>query len=234
MIPIHKDSQWQGISDCKNCGIREMALFADLQDEDFSLIHTPIDTLKFEASEIVYSENQHAGYLFTIRHGAIKLVRNASDGRERIVRVLRTSDVFGLEALLKAQYETEAIALETTELCRIPLEVIHQLSQQTPRLHQRLMERWHKALKDADDWIASINFGSARQRVAQMILKLRLTHTPDITALYSRQDMGAMSDLKLETVSREMSRWTQLGVIQPLDKKGRMYKIMDEETLLNA
>jgi len=51
----------------------------------------------------------------------IKLVRATADGRERIVRVLRPGDVAGLEALANARYDTEAIALVDTQVCRHPL-----------------------------------------------------------------------------------------------------------------
>ncbi len=42
-----------------------------------------------------------------------------------------------------------------------------------------------------------------------------------------REDMGAMLDLKLETVSREVSALVREKVIEPLDKQGRVYRILD-------
>ena len=47
MIPIKTESAWRGTADCRACGIREEMLFADLHDEDFDLIHTPIDDLEY-------------------------------------------------------------------------------------------------------------------------------------------------------------------------------------------
>ncbi|MEY3639863.1 MAG: hypothetical protein RIR68_2996, partial [Pseudomonadota bacterium] len=32
MIPIKTESAWRGTSDCRNCGIRDMVLFADLNE----------------------------------------------------------------------------------------------------------------------------------------------------------------------------------------------------------
>jgi hypothetical protein len=45
MIPIKTESAWRGTADCRHCGIRDMVLFADLREEDFALIHAPIDDL---------------------------------------------------------------------------------------------------------------------------------------------------------------------------------------------
>ena len=60
MIPIKIDSAWQGTSDCRSCGIRDMVLFADLNEQDFSQIHTPIDDLVFPADVMLYAEGEQA------------------------------------------------------------------------------------------------------------------------------------------------------------------------------
>uniref|UniRef100_UPI00404856E5 Crp/Fnr family transcriptional regulator n=2 Tax=Orrella sp. TaxID=1921583 RepID=UPI00404856E5 len=231
MIPIHIESAWKGTSDCRNCGIRDMVLFADLNESDFELIHAPIDDLVFQPGVALFGEGRSAGHVMTIRTGVVKLVRNAADGRARIVRILKPGDVIGLEALFSPVYDTDAVALSPVSVCKIPITVIKDLSAQSPRLHMRLMERWHRAVKEADDWLAALNFGTARQRVANIILKMRHMEDPTLTTLFSREDMGAMSDLKLETVSREVSRWTKEGVIEPQDKIGRLYRITSIDKL---
>ncbi|OYU32851.1 MAG: cyclic nucleotide-binding protein [Comamonadaceae bacterium PBBC2] len=231
MIPIHIDSAWKGTSDCRDCGIRDMVLFADLNEQDFSEIHTPIDDLAFAADAVIYHEAQQAMGLFTLRKGMVKLVRSTADGRERIVRVLRPGDVLGLEALATSKYDSEAVALVDVSVCRIPLSVLHHLSNNSSRLHLRLMQKWQHALKDADDWLADLNFGTARQRVASLALKMRDPDEPQYTSFFARDDMGAMLDLKLETVSREISGLVREGALKPCDKQGRRYEILNERLL---
>jgi CRP/FNR family transcriptional regulator, anaerobic regulatory protein len=204
MIPIKTESAWRGTSDCRNCGIRDMVLFADLNEHDFGMIHAPIDDLAFKLGTALYNEGQAAVGLFTLRTGMVKLVRTTADGRLRIVRVLRPGDVAGLEALVTSQYDSEAIALTDISVCRIPLDVVH----------------------NADDWLADLNFGTAKQRVSNLILKMRSTTDGKTVSLFSRDDMGAMLDLKLETVSREISKLVKDAAIEPLDKTGRVYRIL--------
>jgi CRP-like cAMP-binding protein len=209
-----------------------MVLFADLNEQDFGEIHTPIDDMVFVANAKIYSEGQQALGVFTLRKGMVKLVRATADGRERIVRVLRPGDVLGLEALATARFDSEAIALVESSMCRIPLSVLHHLSANSPRLHKRLMQKWQQALKDADDWLADLNFGSARQRVAALALKMRDSEQPAFTTFFARDDMGAMLDIKLETVSREISGLVRDGALKPCDKQGRRYEITNENLLL--
>jgi CRP/FNR family transcriptional regulator len=209
MIPIKTESAWRGTSDCRNCGIREMVLFADLNEEDFNLIHAPIDDLVYQPGQTLYEASDQAVGVFTLRKGMVKLVRVTADGRERVVRVLFPGDVVGLEALATGRYDSQAVALSEVSLCRIPLEVMHQLGANSPRLHRKLMEKWQSALKLADDWLAELNFGS-----------------DDTATLFGRDDMGAMMDLKLETVSREVTALVRAGVMTQLDKLGRHYRVL--------
>jgi len=231
MISIKTESAWRGTADCRHCGIRDMVLFADLRDEDFDLIHAPIDDLEFAPGHSFARMGETATSLFTVRAGMVKLVRNTVDGRQRIVRVLRSGDVAGLEALMGPVYDADAVALTNVKVCRLPLQVVQRLNRETPRLHQRLLEKWHRNLKEADDWLADLNFGNARQRVAGLILKMRSGYDTSLVTLFSREDMGAMLDLKLETVSRTLNAFAREGLIEPLDKLGRIYRVIDAERL---
>lgn len=231
MIPIKSDSAWRGTSDCRHCGIRDMVLFADLNEHDFGLMHAPIDDLEYAHGETLYAEASPAQGIFTLRSGMVKLVRSTVDGRPRIVRVLRPGDVIGLEALAGARYDCDAVALTPVAVCRIPLNVIQKLAARSPRLHTQLMSKWQRALKDADDWLADMNFGTARQRVANLVLKMRSPSNHEMSVLFSREDMGAMLDLKFETVSREVSRLVRDGVMEQLDKQGRIYRVLTPEAL---
>ena len=69
MIPIKIDSAWKGTSDCRSCGIRDMVLFADLNEQDFGEIHTPIDDMVFAPDSALYTEGQAAVGVFTLRKG---------------------------------------------------------------------------------------------------------------------------------------------------------------------
>lgn len=233
MIPIKTESAWRGTSNCRDCAIREMVLFADLTEHDFGLIHAPIDDLEFKTGASLYDEGDTAIGIFTLRTGMVKLVRITADGRRRIVRVLRPGDVVGLEALATQHYNSEAVALTEVSVCRIPLDVMHRLGAGSQRMHLTLMQKWQQALKDADDWLADLNFGSAGQRVAALVQKMRNPLGGLTCTLFSREDMGAMLNLKLETVSREISKLVHEGIIEAADKTARIYFIRKPELLLN-
>jgi cAMP-binding proteins - catabolite gene activator and regulatory subunit of cAMP-dependent protein kinases len=83
--------------------------------------------------------------------------------------------------------------------------VVRQLSQDNPQLHRELMARWQRALNEADAWLTELSTGSARQRVARLLLRLVRDHDATECELFGREDMGAMLGITTETASRTIA-----------------------------
>lgn len=208
---------WKGIESCENCVIRHMALFADLQQGDFELIHKPIVELKLNPGSTLYNEGDKAEYLYTVRSGVIKLTQYLSDGSQRIVRLLRTGDVAGLEALINPGYEHFAVVLKDAELCQIPREVVERLNIETPRLHKQLLSRWHSAVQSADEWLTELSTGSSKSRVARLVIGLS-DKTDNSCTLFSREDLGAILGVTTETTSRIIAEFKREGALKSMGK----------------
>lgn len=231
MIPLKRKSAWHGTANCSTCYMRNMGLFADLEEGDLKTMHAVVDDMKFAPGATLFQEGGDAMGIFALRKGVIKLVRTTACGRQRIVRVLRAGDVAGLEALVHARYSADAVALTEVLVCRVPLPVMQTLQAQSPRLRQKLMEEWACALKQADDWLVDMNFGPARNRVSNFVLKMRGVKDEQTVTLFTREDMGTMMDLKMETVSRQINALVREGALEPLDKLGRFYRILNLQQL---
>ncbi|MCH9808002.1 MAG: Crp/Fnr family transcriptional regulator [Alphaproteobacteria bacterium] len=213
MKRVTQSEAWTGIADCRSCMIRNSVLFAGLEERDFEAIHRPINQWNFPPGAQIYGQGEGADSLLTIRSGLVKLTQFLPDGTQRIVRLLCTADTFGLEALVAPEYEHTATALHETQICRIPVETVRQLSGQKPRLYNDLMERWHKALSDADRWIIEFCTGPARARVGRLLIWLAERNAADRCELFGREDLGALLGLTTETVSRVMAEFKRQGHI---------------------
>ncbi|MGD9299649.1 MAG: cyclic nucleotide-binding domain-containing protein, partial [Thiohalocapsa sp.] len=106
---------WAGEADCRNCALRTSALFAGLAEQDFDRIHDPIDQFDLKPGTMLYKAGDVDDHMYTVRSGAIKLVQYLPDGSQRIVRIVRGTDVLGLEALLDEGYHHDAVALQRSE-----------------------------------------------------------------------------------------------------------------------
>lgn len=210
---------WAGAAGCRTCGIRQMALFADLQEADFALIHVPIDEIVLPAGSNLYHLGDQGASLFTLRSGLIKLVQSLPDGAQRIVRLRRPGDTLGLEVLLAAPYEHDAVVLQDAVLCRLPLEVVTRLQRETPRLHTQLMRRWHQSVREADEWLTGLSTGHARGRVARLLLHLAdIGGSNEIPDLFSREDLGAILGMTTETASRTIAEFRRSDLLHSLGR----------------
>ena len=212
---VSKEEAWEGVANCKLCTLRDSVLFAGLEEQDFELIHKPIEQLPLKPGDLIYRAGERADRLFTIRSGLVKLVQYLPDGTQRIVRLLRATDVTGMEALVDGEYQHDAIVMQTTEICVLPVDVVQRLSQENSLLHQELMKRWQRALAEADLWITQLSTGSARQRVARLLLKL-VCDDDDRCELFNREDMGAILGITTETASRTVADFKRKGLLREI------------------
>jgi len=201
---------WDGHADCLHCTLRTSVLFAGLEEKDFERIHHPIDQFVLRPGSVLYRAGEAGHNMFTVRSGMLKLVQYLPDGGQRIVRLARSTDVVGLECLVKPKYQHDAMVLQPTEVCRFPVDVVQQLSRENPALHLELMNRWERALEEADAWLTELSTGSARERVARLLL--RLVRGADCS-LFSREDMGAMLGITTETASRTIAEFKRKALI---------------------
>ncbi len=196
---------WSGEADCRNCALRATVLFAGLEERDFEAIHQPIDQFTLPPGSVLYRAGDPADHMFTVRSGLLKLVQYLPDGAQRIVRLVKSTDVTGLEALVGQPYQHHAVVLQATEVCSLPAPVVERLSRDNPALHRELLNRWHRALSEADAWLTELSTGAARQRVARLLLRLVRDEQQSECELFSREDMGAMLGITTETASRTIA-----------------------------
>lgn len=205
---------WNGADKCKLCPIRDLVLFADLQQEDFNQLHFPIIDMELQAGDSLYLENENANFVYTIRSGSIKLVRYLPNGSYRIVRLLQLGDLAGMEALNGNTYQHHAIALQNTSICRIPIEDIELINQHSPHLYKQLTARWQRIQNDADIWLSELTVGHSKKRIANLLLYLANHHKNTYFPLPSREDIGALLAITTETASRIIAEFKRLGYLQ--------------------
>lgn len=155
----------------------------------------------------------------------MKLVCNLPNGSYRIIRLLYQGDLAGIETLNGTPYLHHAIALQNTEVCRIPVADIEHLIQKSPHLYRQLTLRWQKVQSEAKIWLAELTVGSSKQRVANLLLYLASQNNTDASFyLPAREDIGAILAITTETASRIIAEFKRLGLLQTQRHKAQIDK----------
>ncbi|PKR52163.1 Crp/Fnr family transcriptional regulator [Thalassospira povalilytica] len=202
---------------CRDCGVRKFALFNNMTDEDFKLVHMPVEDVSLPRRGTLYNAGDMAQSIFTLRSGLIKLVHYLPDGGQRVVRLVRPGGTIGLEALVSECFTHHAEAIQDSQLCRIPIAVIEKLDRESPRLHKQVLNRWHQAVMDSDNWLTQMSTGTARERVARLCLFLNDPET-GTCQLPGREDIGAMLGITTETASRIIADFRRADLLAFLSR----------------
>jgi CRP-like cAMP-binding protein len=212
------NTEWVGRAKCSACQVRSLVLFSGMTETELDAILQPIDNLHAPAQAVLYQHDAAATHVYTVRSGLVKLSVDLPNGAQRIVRIVRAGDVAGIEALLGGRYRHHAVVVRDADVCRIPVEVIHQLDQTNPTVHRALLERWQRAVDQADNFIAALSTGSAEARLARLLLGMACDQDRQTAFLLSREDMGALLGVTTETASRAMAEFKRRGLVQ--EEKG--------------
>ena len=211
-------SAWDGSNaDCLHCSLRSSALFNGLTEEDFELMHEPVEQMTLTSGDTLYRMGESGHHLFTLRTGLIKLIQYLPDGSQRIVRLVKSTDVLGLEMLVEEKYEHEAVVIQAAEICRYPKEAVMRLCQKNPILHKDLMKRWQRTLTKAEDWITKLSTGSAKKRMANLLLLMIEDKDSSECYVFGREDMGSILSITFETASRTISEFKRMGLLKEIE-----------------
>lgn len=157
--------------------------------------------------------------IFVLMAGFAKTRRVAEDGREQVTGFHLRGDILGLEAISTGAFGCDAIALDTCSVVSIPYDVVLARSHGNSELMQALYTAFSAEIRSERD--LQVNRGSlhAEGRVADFLLELsrrfaeRGFSGTTLQLHLSRQEIGSLLGLKLETVSRALSHFAKLGLI---------------------
>ena len=211
--PNRRDMPTTSRSDsrCEACPVRQRSLFGVLPADRLDGILRQVDEAEYAAGASIYTTGERRSTVFTLRSGYVKLLRFLPDGQQRIVRLVKPSCTFGLEALVGDTYGHAAVVLERAVVCMIPTTAIDGLRRTTPALHDQLMRRWQIALEEADVWLTELSTGKAPQRFARLLR--RLVDANGVAPLFSRENLGAMLAITPEHASRVVTDFRRNGAI---------------------
>ncbi len=169
--------------------------------------------------ERLFRDGQSFGDIFAVRSGSFKSSLTTNNGREQVIGFHLPGDFLGLQGIAEQRHACDALALEDAEVCAMPFEHVETLSRELPpvqHLFYRLMSS--EILRESH---AIVMLGSLRAegRMAAFLLdllermKVRGFSETQMVLRMTREDIGNYLGLKLETVSRVLTKLSASGLI---------------------
>ena len=223
---------------CADCAVRDQALCGSLTDQELTALNALGRRQMLARGHTLVWAGDDSVICGNLLSGVLKLVASTTDGREQIVGLLYPADFVGQPYADQADFTLTA--LTDAELCIFPRGPFEQVLEDHRRMERLLLQRTLTALSDARGRMLALARKSAGEKVAGFLLDMSVRAastgcraTPDGPVTFdlplTRGQIADVLGLTIETVSRQMTRLKNAGVIAL--PGGRAVTISDEVAL---
>ncbi|MEF1362001.1 helix-turn-helix domain-containing protein [Neisseria gonorrhoeae] len=198
---------------CSSCSLRELCLPVGLLPNEFSQLDAVIrQSRRLKKGEYLFRAGGAFTSLFAIRSGFFKTTVASQDGRD-------SGELIGMDGICSYVHSCDAVALENSEVCELPFTHIEELGQNIPSLRTHFFRMISREIVRDQGVMLLLGNMRAEERIAAFLLNLsqrlysRGFAANDFILRMSREEIGSYLGLKLETVSRTLSKFHQEGLI---------------------
>lgn len=192
--------------------------------------------VRFKTGQRIHRMGQVFESLYIVNSGFLKTVHIDEYGDEHVLSFPMKGDLLGIDGIDKHCYASEVIALSDCDIIVIPYKIFATLSRAYVELEQAMFSVMSREIVREQGMISMLSALSAEAKVARFLIRLgeRFSHMGyserSFNLRMTRQEIGSYLGLSLETVSRTLSAFNELNMI---DVDQREIKLIDVNALKN-
>lgn len=206
---------------CCNCNLRDLCLPCGLD----SVAAAGVNELDFTRRRIRSGEHLYragAGFsaLYAVRSGFFRSSMTRESGELQVTGFSMAGDLMGMDGMETDKHSCSTVALEDSEVCVIPFAQLENMSREIPTLQRHLHRMMGREIMRDHGIMLLLGSMHAEERMATFLLNLstrfaaRGYSSTEFHLRMTREDIGSYLGLKLETVSRMLSRFQVQGLIE--------------------
>lgn len=211
------------------CDILRIPPGAIQTDEELLFQH-----VQFKTGQRVHTIGQPFDTLYILHSGFLKTVLIDEFGNEQVLSFPMKGDLFGVDGIHGRRYASEAVALSNCDLILLPFKKLTALGRLHSEFEHAIYSVMSRELVREQAMVSMLGALSAEARVARFLVSLseRYADMGYSSKLFNlrmtRHEIGSYLGLTLETVSRTLSAFNEIGLIK-VDQ--RSISIKDLEAL---
>jgi CRP/FNR family transcriptional regulator len=220
---------------CSTCSLRELCLPVGLSADEMRELDAIISQGRpIKRGEGLYRAGEPFRSLYAVRVGFFKSSVISEDGREQVTGFHMSGELMGMDAISSDLHTCDAIALEDSEVCELPFAEIEDLARKVPNLQRHLYKVMSREIVDDHKVMLLLGNMKAEERLAAFLINLshrfavRGYSATSFHLRMTREEIGSYLGLKLETVSRILSRFQEQNLIKV---QNRLIEIIDQDGL---
>lgn len=220
---------------CSHCNLREHCVPLGLSLKEIDRLEDLVSSRKrIRRGEPLFRAGDRFECIYAIRLGFLKSSVMSSDGREQVTNFHMSGELIGLDGIANEVHSCDVIALEDTEVCVLPYERILAACSEIPDYNLHFQKILSREIVRQHGLMLLLGSMHAEERLAAFLLNLsqrfesRGYSRTEFVLRMTRAEIGSYLGLKLETVSRVLSRFSHDELISVNQKH---VQIVDAEGL---
>ncbi len=220
---------------CSECNLRELCFPRGMKDEDLSNLDAVVDQPKpLHKNDFLYHDGDKAVAIYAVRSGCVKTMTESANGDEQIVGFHLPGELLGLDGFADGAHTCNALALETSSVCELPMDELESLCHRLPGLQKQMRRIMGKEVTNDHKLLLLLGKMTAEERLASFLLSLsarmeeRHWKENEFNLTMPRQDIANYLGMAVETVSRLFATFQAEKVI---DVDRRHITILDMSRL---
>ncbi|MFV1921616.1 MAG: fumarate/nitrate reduction transcriptional regulator Fnr [Methylotenera sp.] len=216
---------------CSNCNLRELCMPLGFTEHEMKKIDDVVKTRRrLKQGDLLFGDGDRFTSLYAIRTGVFKTSVSTEDGREQVIGFQMAGEIVGLDGIVNDSHSCNAVALEDAEVCVMPFSNIEDLSREFPELQRHVHKIMSREIVRENKVMMLLGNMRAEERLAAFLLNLvQRSHArgfsqSEIVLRMTREEIGSYLGMKLETVSRTFSKFSDEGIIQVKQRYVRIIK----------
>jgi CRP/FNR family transcriptional regulator, cyclic AMP receptor protein len=206
--------------------LSKIPLFAGLGEEVLDGFASVLKSIEYTRDSLIVGQADPGDSLFMIKSGRVKVVLYGENGREVILTIFGSGDIFGEMSLLDGEPRSASvISMETTEVLVLSRQDFVRQLEQYPAVALNVLSELSKRLRRADALIGNLSLLDVYGRVGRILIDLSKQHGQKvemgvlINERPTQQDLASMIGASRETVSRALSELQRQNAIRMEGKK---------------
>lgn len=220
---------------CSNCNLRELCMPVGFTVDEMRKLDQVVATRRrVKQGEMLFGQGDSFTSLFAVRTGFFKTCVSTEDGREQVTGFQMAGEMIGLDGIVNEHHSCNAVALEDAEVCVMPFGTVESLSREFPVLQRHVHKMMSREIVRENSVMLLLGNMRAEERLAAFLLNLvqrlhaRGFSKSEFMLRMTREEIGSYLGLKLETVSRTFSKFSEEGIIEV---KQRYVRILQPDAL---
>ncbi|MDY0407874.1 Crp/Fnr family transcriptional regulator [Virgibacillus soli] len=194
--------------------LTSFALFKDLSAGELEPILDIAQHRPYRKGQHVFLQGDLLTNVYFIHQGSIKIYKTDMNGREQIVNVLKSGDMFPHQGFFrKDNYPAHAEVSEDAILIYIPINQFENVLVTHPEICVKLFKVLGDIIVNLQTRLEEKILDSTHEQIIKLLLRLSQSHGEKIaegkfrfTAMFTNRELANMIGTSRETVSRTLTK----------------------------